>query len=110
MKPTPDDRNMVNLDLIREMCKRIMRSMKKVSLMAFMRDLELYDATVKRLEVIGEAATGLGENAKACYALEWEKIIGFRHLAVHHYAKLSPEQIYEIATVHIPRMWNLIKH
>jgi uncharacterized protein with HEPN domain len=110
MKPTTEDRNLVKLDLIREMCKRIMHSMKKVGIVAFMKDLELYDATVKRLEVIGEAATELSPDAKACYDLEWDKIIAFRHLAVHHYAKLSSDQIHEIATIHIPRMWNLIKH
>ena len=91
------------------MCKRLRKSLKGVSFLKFVRNLELYDATVKRLEVIGEAAAGLSEEARAFYPLEWNKIVAFRHLAVHHYAKLSPEQIYEIATIHIPKMWNLIK-
>jgi len=109
MKPTREDRDIVCLDEIREMCKRIKTSFKGVSFLKFVRNLDLYDATAKRLEVIGEAVVGLSEEAKSFYPLEWDKIVAFRHLAVHHYAKLSPEQIYEIATVHVPRMWSLIK-
>ena len=109
MKPTREDRDIVCLDEMREMCRRIRKSLKNVSFLKFVRNLELYDATVKRLEVIGEAATLLSEVTKSLYPLEWDKIISFRHLAVHHYAQLSSEQIYEIATIHIRGMWNLIK-
>jgi len=109
MKPTREEQDAVALDEIREMCGRIRKSLKGVSFLTFVRNLDLYDATVKRLEVIGEAASGLSEEAKDFYRMEWEKIVAFRHLAVRHYAKLSPEQIYEIATVHVPILWKLIK-
>jgi uncharacterized protein with HEPN domain len=109
MKPTREERDAVALDEIREMCGRIRKSLKGVSFLKFLRNLDLYDATVKRLEVIGEDAAGVSEEAKDFYQMEREKIVAFRHLAVHHYAKLSPEQIYEIATVHVPIMWKLIR-
>ena len=60
-------------------------------------------AVVKWLEIIGEAASHISKETKLKYAkIEWEKMIGLRHIVVHEYFGINYEVIWEAATIHIP--------
>ena len=48
-----------------------------------------FDAGVRNLQVIGEAARRLDDDVKdLCPDVSWRKIVGLRHIVVHAYADL----------------------
>lgn len=62
-----------------------------------------YDAVVRKLEVIGEAANRLTSAAKALAPeIEWYKISGFRNIAIHEYWRLNPAVVEAIAVNYLP--------
>lgn len=64
-----------------------------------------YDAVVRKLEVIGEAANRLTVTAKQkSPEIEWHKISGFRNIAIHEYWRLNPVVVEEIAVNYLPAL------
>lgn len=60
-------------------------------------------AAERLLEIIGEAATLLGEDTTGRYPnVPWSDIAGLRVVLAHHYHRVDPDQVWVIATVHIP--------
>jgi len=67
-------------------------------------------AVVKWLEIIGEAASHISKETKLKNKeIEWEKMIGLRHIVVHEYFGINYEVIWEAATIHIPRLKSKIE-
>jgi uncharacterized protein with HEPN domain len=57
----------------------------------------LPDAAIRNLEVIGEAAAGLGLDLRREHPeVPWKAIIGFRHLATHAYWQFRRDRIWGI--------------
>src|SRR5512135_1621860 len=60
-------------------------------------------ALMYRLQVIGEAANKLPASAKRRHPeVDWERIIGLRHLIVHEYWRVDLDRVWEIVTKDIP--------
>jgi uncharacterized protein with HEPN domain len=63
----------------------------------FLKDKILYYAVVKNVEIIGEASYKLSKEFKVNNnAIEWEAIIGLRHVLVHGYYQVSKERVWKI--------------
>lgn len=68
----------------------------------FITSKEKQDAVVRRIEVIGEAAGKIPNAFREGYPqVPWTKIKGIRNIAIHHYFGVSPELIWQVATVDI---------
>ncbi len=64
--------------------ERIISNLKGSDMEAFLHDEDKRDATVFRLQVIGEAAYKLSDELKKSHPeVEWLKIQGLRHKIVH---------------------------
>ena len=62
-------------------------------------------AAERVLEVIGEAATALSEQARARYPdVAWRDISRLRVVLAHHYQRVDPAQVWNIARDDIPRL------
>ena len=62
---------------------------------ALEKDPMLFFAVVKNIEIVGEAAYKLTEMFKARYPeIPWRHIIAMRHILVHGYYQIEPEQLY----------------
>jgi uncharacterized protein with HEPN domain len=62
-------------------------------------------AVERLLEIIGEAARALSDEAQSRYdEVEWRDIIGLRTVLAHHYHRVDPEQVWVIASVEIPKL------
>ena len=73
---------------ILEAIKRIKNSLHKITKEHFEKDVDIQDAIIRRLEIIGEAATNIPEEIKLKHPyVEWKEIAGFRIIAVHTYFK-----------------------
>lgn len=62
-------------------------------------------ATVKQIEIIGEAANYITEETKAKFSeIQWRQIIGLRHILVHEYFGIDNNLIWQIIANDIPSL------
>jgi uncharacterized protein with HEPN domain len=65
----------------------------------FATDVKTQDSVIRRLEVIGEAASKISSiTRQELPTIPWSEVIGQRHVAIHHYRKLVMSRIW--ATIH----------
>lgn len=62
-----------------------------------------YDATVRNLELIGEAATHIpSEQRDACSAIPWRQIVATRNRLIHGYLGIDNDTLWSIIVDDIP--------
>lgn len=67
-------------------------------------------ASVKQLEIIGEAANNITEHFKKLYnEIEWRKIIGLRNLLVHEYFGIDETVVWGIIKKDLPKLQEEVK-
>ncbi len=60
-------------------------------------------ASIKQIEIIGEAAKNISEETRKKYPdIEWKQISGLRNILVHEYFGVDSELIWQIIQVDIP--------
>jgi uncharacterized protein with HEPN domain len=70
---------------------------------AFLRDLDVQDAVLWRLQTLAEATGKLSPSVKQRHPhIRWRAIYGFRNIAAHAYLELRLEDIWEIVALHLP--------
>ena len=56
-----------------------------------------YDAVLRNLAVVGEAARSLPDDFKQEHAdIPWASIVGLRNVVVHEYFRVNPDMIRDI--------------
>ncbi len=90
--------------------ERIVAGLKDVDEETFLADRDKRDATVFRLQVIGEAAYNVSDELKQSHPeVEWFKIQGLRHKIVHDYYALDDRTIHHIAIDYVPPLVEQLK-
>jgi len=75
---------------ILEAIKKILHSVAGISYEEFVANADVFDACVRRLEIIGEAVKRLSAEFKNKFPeVPWKEIAGFRDKAIHDYASLN---------------------
>lgn len=70
---------------------------------AFITDTLTYDATLRNIELIGEAATHVPVHVRETHPeIEWRAIIGVRNRLAHGYLQISDSVIWSIIQEAIP--------
>ena len=93
------------LEDIQESCSRVLRYTQGMTFEQFRTDDKTYDAVVRNLEIIGEAAKGLPENVRARMPdIEWSKASGLRNIVAHAYFGISDEILWDVVQNKIPPM------
>jgi uncharacterized protein with HEPN domain len=65
----------------------------------------VFDAVVRNIEIIGEAAKSLPPDARnLAPTIEWKKIAGTRDVIAHAYYGVDPDTIWTIVTDKIPEL------
>ncbi len=81
----------------------IEKSINNLSRKDFGNNRDILDATIRRIEVIGEAAKNLSSEFTNKYRnIEWKKIIGMRDKMIHHYFGVDIEIIWKTINEDIP--------
>ena len=70
--------------------------------------MTLLDAISMRLQVIGESVRKIQKMNPSFFNpysdVEWDKIARFRDLVSHHYDQIDHEIVYDICSVHVPKL------
>jgi len=93
------------LEDIQESCSRVLRYTQGMTFEQFKADDKTYDAVVRNLEIIGEAAKGLPDDVRAMMPdIEWSKSTGLRNIVAHAYFGISDEILWDVVQNKIPPM------
>jgi len=85
-------------------------SVKKLSKKEFKRIKDTKDATVRRIEIIGEAAKNVSNELKKKHPeIEWAKIAGARDVMIHAYFKVDLDIVWNIIKKDLPDLKKKIK-
>ena len=99
------------LNDIRESIKLIEEYMKGISEEEFKKDIELQDAVIRRLEIIGEASRNIPRVFKEKNKhVPWFDMAQFRDFIVHSYFEASLQRIWKASTKDIKNIKELIKN
>jgi|TARA_Y100000034_G_scaffold57933_1_gene70698 uncharacterized protein with HEPN domain len=91
------------INLILEMIKKIEVSCKEKNLL--MKDIDLQDATLMRLQVIGENIRKIPSNIKKKNKeLKWKKFERLKNLISHRYESINWEIIWNFIEVNLPEL------
>lgn len=88
---------------ILEAIEEIIKYTNGIDLIEFKSNSMIKYATIKQMEIIGEAAKNLTETAQLSYPdVEWRQISGLRNILVHQYFGIDSDLIWQIVRTDIP--------
>lgn len=87
----------VGLEDILEATRKIRSYILGFTLHTFKQDSKTFDAVVRNLEIIGEAAKSLPDSVRSKYPeIDWKRIGGLRDILIHEYFGVDAEIIWDI--------------
>ena len=88
-----------------EFCERVRNYTEGHDQAAFVSDSLRYDATIRNLELIGEAATHVPQSVRDTFPdVPWRAIVGLRNRLVHGYAGIDNDIIWTLVQDAVPRL------
>ena len=92
-----------------EACEKVMRS-EGLDFHAFVRNELVYDAVLRNLEVLGEAAKKVPDSVRARHpSVEWRAIAGLRDVLAHAYFALDEAALWDIVAQKVPALAEVLR-
>ena len=77
----------------------------------FLENDMMFDAVVRNLEIIGEAARHVPEEVQENYSdINWRKMIGLRNIVAHEYFGVDGEIVWDLVSRQIPELLKQIRY
>ncbi len=96
---------MVFINHINDEIDKILESVNGLTKEKFIGDSLLKDASVRRIEVIGEAVKNIPASFRKKYPnIEWQGISGIRDKLIHHYFGVDFNVVWEVIKKDIPKL------
>lgn len=96
-------KNLPYIQHIIDSINKIEQSLKGFTKETFIKNDILVDATVRRIEIIGEAVKHISDEVKNEYKnVEWKKIAGTRDILIHAYFSIDLDILWKIVEKDFP--------
>ena len=97
--------NLLYIEHILESIENILSFNKELDKQGFLENKMVQDATIRNLEIIGEATKGLSEDYKMKYPeIEWKKMAGMRDKLIHDYIGVDLWAVWEVVDKILPSL------
>lgn len=104
------DRDTPHLIDIAESARLVSAYLEGALMDAFMRNVQLQDSVIRRLEIIGEAAGRVSVPFRQRHrAIPWSRMIGMRNRMIHAYDAIDLDLVWTTAQERIPELLALIE-
>lgn len=95
---------------ILESMNKIEEYIKDITYEEFKSSNIIFDAVIRNLEVIGEAAKNVPDDIKDQYEIvPWQRMAGLRNILIHEYFGIDKQIIWTIVSVNLPNTKPLIE-
>lgn len=95
----------VYLDDMQVCAEKALRYIQGMTYEEFVGDEKTFDALVRNLEIIGEAAKHVPEEVCHRYpGVQWQEMSGLRDIIAHEYFGLKKAVLWDIVQNHLPRL------
>lgn len=85
--------------------KKLLRYTSGLDFMAFLEDELVFDAVIRNLEILGEAAKHIPDETRARYpAVAWRRIAGLRDIVAHEYFGIDEDIVWDIVHNQAPHL------
>ena len=96
---------LIFMDHILDAINDIEESVKNLSKEQFVKNKDIKDSNIRRLEIIGEATKNLSKEFTKRYKnTPWKDIAGMRDKIIHHYFGINLEEIWKVIKEDIPKL------
>jgi len=86
-----------------ESCEKVLRYTEGMTRDSFLADGRTYDAVIRNLEIIGEAAKHVPQPIKERLPeIDWKKIAGMRDLLAHVYFGIDEDILWDVIQNKVP--------
>ncbi len=90
---------------IAESCEKILRFTEGLTQSDLVQDEKTYDAVVRNLEIIGEAAKHISDELrKKLPDIEWRKTAGLRDMLAHAYFGIDNDILWDVVKNKVPQL------
>ena len=107
-----DDRDwrLYVLDMIK-FAERVLAYTDGLNRNTFTADYRTYDATLRNIELIGEAATHIPHDIREAHPeIEWRRIVATRNRLAHVYLGIDDDVVWDIVQTDIPDLLTKLRH
>ena len=106
----PEERDAAYLLDMFKAAEKVHRYIHEKKIEDFLSDELLRDGIERNIEIVGEAARRVSEPFKQEHPdIPWRKIVAQRNVLIHEYESIGNEEIWDVATFHIPLLINNLK-
>ena len=93
-----------------EFCERVRRYTDGQDQSAFVADSLRYDATIRNLELIGEAAANVPQSVRDAFPdIPWRAIVALRNRLIHGYSGIDNDIVWTIVRDAVPETLSALR-